>query len=361
MRDQRPPSCQLMPVREAARDRTDEARWSGGRPGNRARRPPPGPASSPCVARGARRLAAGLLLAAAGLLGASGAAEAQTTYVSNLLQTSEGVSATRLAQRFTTGSEAGGYALGSVDVSMSDINAGVTLSATIYETDASGLPTTTVVHALTAPSTFPSNSVLTFTAPASAMLDPSTTYIVVFQATSSIDFQRTSSDSEDEAETGWSIANVYTRHDGTRWRHHSSQSLLIAVKGPATTSTVPDAPTDLMATASGTGTINLEWTAPTNNGGSAITGYKIEVSADGGSTWTDLVANTNSTATTYAHTGLAASTTRHYRVSAINANGTGVASEHRHPPPRVADAGSNTLVSNLGKVSPATLIHPTLA
>ena len=63
-----------------------------------------------------------------------------------------------------------------------------------------------------------------------------------------------------------------------------------------------------------------------STGGSAITGYKIEVSSNGGSSWTNLVANTSNTTTTYAHTGLTAGTTRHYRVSAINANGTGTAS-----------------------------------
>ena len=57
-----------------------------------------------------------------------------------------------------------------------------------------------------------------------------------------------------------------------------------------------------------------------------ITGYQIEVSTDGGTTWTDLVANTASTGTTYAHTGLSAGTTRHYRVSAINSVGAGTAS-----------------------------------
>ena len=40
----------------------------------------------------------------------------------------------------------------------------------------------------------------------------------------------------------------------------------------------------------------------------------------------DLVANTNSTATSYSHTGLTAWSTRHYRVSAINSAGTGTAS-----------------------------------
>ena len=42
--------------------------------------------------------------------------------------------------------------------------------------------------------------------------------------------------------------------------------------------------------------------------------------------WTNLVANTSNTTTTYAHTGLTAGDTRHYRVSAINANGAGTAS-----------------------------------
>ena len=89
---------------------------------------------------------------------------------------------------------------------------------------------------------------------------------------------------------------------------------------------VPFAPTGLTATASGTTAINLSWTAPPNNGGSVITGYKIEVSSNGGTSWIDHVVNTNSTSTTYDHTGLAPGTTRHYRVSAINSVGTGAAS-----------------------------------
>ena len=93
-----------------------------------------------------------------------------------------------------------------------------------------------------------------------------------------------------------------------------------------TATTVPGAPTGLTATASGTTAINLSWSAPASTGGSAITGYKIESSSDGGSSWSDLVANTSNTTTTYAHTGLTAGDTRHYRVSAINTNGTGVPS-----------------------------------
>ena len=89
--------------------------------------------------------------------------------------------------------------------------------------------------------------------------------------------------------------------------------------------TAPGAPTGLAATANGPSQIDLAWTAPASTGGSPITGYKIEVSPDG-TNWTDLVANTGSTATTYAHTGLDPATTRHYRVSAINAVDTSVPS-----------------------------------
>ena len=100
----------------------------------------------------------------------------------------------------------------------------------------------------------------------------------------------------------------------------------VAGTGRTTATSAPGAPTGLTATASGTTQINLSWTAPGSTGGSAITGYRIEVSPNGISSWTNLVANTNSTATNYAHTGLASGDTRHYRVSAINTNGTGTAS-----------------------------------
>ncbi len=89
--------------------------------------------------------------------------------------------------------------------------------------------------------------------------------------------------------------------------------------------TPPDAPLNLSARAGGSSRIDLSWTAPEDNG-SPITGYKIEVSEDEGSNWADLEADTSSPAASYAHTGLAPNTTRHYRVSAINAAGPGQAS-----------------------------------
>ena len=88
---------------------------------------------------------------------------------------------------------------------------------------------------------------------------------------------------------------------------------------------VPSAPRNLVATASGITQINLSWSVPASNGGFAITGYKIEVSPNGNSNWTELIANTGNPNTTFADT-VAAGTTRHYRVLAINARGSGLPS-----------------------------------
>ncbi|WP_394352605.1 fibronectin type III domain-containing protein, partial [Candidatus Nitrosotalea sp. FS] len=89
----------------------------------------------------------------------------------------------------------------------------------------------------------------------------------------------------------------------------------------ATTSTVTSPPTGLAATTVSSSQIHLSWTAPANNGGATITGYKIERSTDSGSTWSSLVANTGSTSTKYYDTGLTQNTSYVYRVSAINSAG----------------------------------------
>ena len=89
----------------------------------------------------------------------------------------------------------------------------------------------------------------------------------------------------------------------------------------------PGKPTGLTATAMGRHQIDLSWTAPDQDGGAEISGYKIESSADGSTGWTDVIADTGTDATTYAPTGLRPNTTVHYRVSAINSEGTSDASD----------------------------------
>ena len=103
----------------------------------------------------------------------------------------------------------------------------------------------------------------------------------------------------------------------------TAESVVVRVNDDDTADTLPGVPTDLSASTGGNTQINLSWTAPTDDGGSPIIGYKIEVSPDGAADWTELVANTGNANTTYEHMGLTAGTSRHYRVSAINSVGTG--------------------------------------
>ena len=108
----------------------------------------------------------------------------------------------------------------------------------------------------------------------------------------------------------------------------------------------PGAPTGLTATANGPEEIDLSWTAPSSIGGDAITGYKIEFSINGGTTWSDLVADTGATDTKHSHSSnLSAGNTRHYRVSAINSGGASPASNVAF----ATTAAADVLVSNTGQ------------
>ena len=111
----------------------------------------------------------------------------------------------------------------------------------------------------------------------------------------------------------------------------------------------PRAPTGLAANANGETQIDLSWSTPVHDNGAAITGYKIEVSADAGTNWSDLVSDTGSTGTTYSHTSLTAGSTRHYRVSAINSQGTGPASEVANATTPSTTPTDSPLVSNSGQ------------
>ena len=111
-------------------------------------------------------------------------------------------------------------------------------------------------------------------------------------------------------------SNTFDNFSNPGWSHDDTVEVRLV------RATAPGTPTGLRATASGTTQIDLAWIAPASDGGRAITGYRIEVSENGGTDWTDLEADTGNTDTSYSHTGLAVGDTRHYRVSAINAAGT---------------------------------------
>lgn len=84
---------------------------------------------------------------------------------------------------------------------------------------------------------------------------------------------------------------------------------------------VPAAPTNLARTA-GNAQVALTWSAPANNGGAAITDYRIQVSSNSGTTW-NTVTRTPSTATNSVVAGLTNGTAYVFRVAAINVMGVG--------------------------------------
>ena len=95
--------------------------------------------------------------------------------------------------------------------------------------------------------------------------------------------------------------------------------------------TVPGAPGALTATDVGTNrpynnaAVDLLWSAPSNNGGSTITGYKImyAYSLDSYATWYTYTNDTGSTSTSLTVTGFSAPFVWKFRVYAINSIGTG--------------------------------------
>ncbi len=142
-------------------------------------------------------------------------------------------------------------------------------------------------------------------------------------------------------------------------RHYRVAAINLAGVGPwsntaraTTDATLPGVPRRLNAEAAGTSQIALSWQAPSDDGGAPITGYRIEVSADGGRSWEDLVANTRTTAAVYTHSGLAPASTRHYRVSAVNRIGVGDAS-------RVVGSTTDATVPDAPTGLIATAVTPT--
>ena len=322
----------------------------GAPPGpSRAARAPRGPllqffrfsGRRPAPARaGLRSLPAALLLALAALIVVPAQAQAQVL-VSNIEQSSAGgfnVSSTEsLAQAFTTG--ASGASLTSIEIKMRSFFAGSDAPTLTLRT---GSESGAQVEVLIPPSSIGTTIAnYTWTAPANTNLAASTTYFAVMDSSSFMTVQITNSSNEDSGgETGWTIAGDSSfGAPGAAVFSTRSSPILMRVNGtPGTaTATAPGAPTGLTATANGQTQIDLSWTAPGSDGGAAITGYRVEVSGNAGTSFADLAADTGSTATTYNHTGLAAGTTRHYRVSAINSVDTGAASN-------VADATTDAAV-----------------
>ena len=87
---------------------------------------------------------------------------------------------------------------------------------------------------------------------------------------------------------------------------------------PSATATVPDPPANLTATP-GDGQVQLSWDPPANNGGMAVTGYRVYWGPDPNSSNGPIVVN----GTSYLHDGLENGQTFYYQVAAVNSMGEG--------------------------------------
>jgi len=94
--------------------------------------------------------------------------------------------------------------------------------------------------------------------------------------------------------------------------------------GAVVPASAPDAPTSVIGSITGAGSISVSWTAPVDNGGATITRYSVVASPGGrGCTTTG--------ALTCVVSGLTSGTTYTFTVSASNRAGTGAVSAHSEP------------------------------
>jgi hypothetical protein len=163
---------------------------------------------------------------------------------------------------------------------------------------------------------------LTWTAPGSngghALID----YTIEYRAGAGswLAFSHSASTSTSISVTGLTNGTSYTfRVSAVNDMGTSSASTVSSAYTPLGT---PAAPTSFSATY-GNAQASLSWTAPTDNGGSFITNYLVEYSSNGGSSWTTFT-HSVSTTPSITITGLTNGNAYSYRVSAINAVGTGV-------------------------------------
>ena len=195
-------------------------------------------------------------------------------------ETTTSIQLQSVAQGFTTGTEANGYILESIEIKTTVTTSAVTAeeNATIKAelwSSSNSKPGSKLAD-LTVPSSIATGTrTLTFSAPAGTTLQANTEYHVVVYTTvetlAKLTLVRTLVGSEDSgAASGWSIANNYLfLPSSLTWTatSGSAQVVRIRVNGAAL---ALDAPTGLTVTP-GPVVLNLTWTAPSGT----VTGYDV--------------------------------------------------------------------------------------
>ena len=204
-------------------------------------------------------ISAALLLAAlAVLLALPAQAQTATTLVSNTGQSFNtnasslwlvGVSGAlqfTQAQQFTTGDNAAGYVLSSVQIYLDNLDSTDVPQVSIYRADASGNPDS-LLHTLTNPASISDDSLNTFTG--NANLANGTNYLVVVEGTSGgFRVGAITSNGQDSGKANaWSIANqrVWRNSDSGAWSTNTTYKLRMNLTGTIVPApTVTEVPSD---------------------------------------------------------------------------------------------------------------------
>ena len=276
----------------------------------------------------------------------------------------------RLAQAFTTGGDSDdpGFKLTRVDLRIVVTGAGPDFSVSVHAAD--GLNPGTSLRTLSPPASIVSGE-NTFTAPGGIDLAANTTYFVVVVPTGTSNanykwFGGAARFGEDPGKAaGWSIADNSRFNTGSVWRASTVGGVNIAnqmaihgyvkeATAPKTAPSITSVTAGAAATAAGSLTVN--WSAPTDDGGSGVIDYDLRycegttASACEGK-WVGEDASTGipdpaGTDTSATITGLKPATGYLVQVRAANIVGAGPWSDLRDPPPNADTDGPTVHTTN---------------
>src|SRR5439155_117653 len=127
----------------------------------------------------------------------------------------------------------------------------------------------------------------------------------------------------------------------------------VSNEASATALTIPSPPQNLQATGGNTH-VSLSWQAPSSNGGSPITNYKIYRSSSSG---TEGYLVTVGNVTSYTNTGLASGHTYFYKVTAVNGIGTSPVSNEANATPSAPPPTTTAVITVQAVDSSGTVLH----